>query len=152
MNIIRVSTDLECSVHKYPEGSYTEQNKALSCLIGEDCSMIEHVMPRRLYTELEHSNRPGKVPGTCISILIDEEGLLKSLNPNYIGSYLYETERHGSPIVGNILFVGEEWDGDGISFCGIEESVFDRLYAQISLMANRMKAIKENIDENNSHR
>ena len=43
------------------------------------------------------------------------------------GSYLYETDRHGHPIMGNILFVGEEWGSDGIDFCGIEDSVFENL-------------------------
>ena len=35
--------------------------------------------------------------------LADEEGHLKQLPLNQLGSYLYDTERHGWPIVGDII-------------------------------------------------
>ena len=58
-------------------------------------------------------------------------------------SYLYETDRHGHPIMGNILFVGEEWGSDGIDFCGIEDSVFENLKLQLDHMIEVMKVAKE---------
>ena len=77
-------------------------------------------------------------------MLIDEECLLKGkLAPNLIGSYLYETDKHRNPILGNILFVGEEWKCDGADFCGIEESVFQKLELQLNNMIYAMKATKE---------
>jgi hypothetical protein len=77
-------------------------------------------------------------------MLIDEEGRLKEKPvPNLIGSYLYETDKHNNPIMGNILFVGEEWSGDGIDFCGIEESVFNMLELQLNNMIYAMKATME---------
>lgn len=100
-------------------------------------------MPSRLYSELHMKDHPTKVPGQCVSMLIDEEGLLKENEPNPIGSYLYETDRHGHPIMGNVLFVGEEWGGDGIDFCGIEDSVFEKLERQLNNMIYTMKATKE---------
>ena len=148
MNIIRISTDMELSVHEFPNGSYESQNEFLRGLIGNGCKLYEHVMPKRLYTELHQSNLPTKGPGQCVSMLIDEEGLLKDVViPNLIGSYLYESDRHGNPIVGNVLFVGEVWTSDGIDFCGIEESVFKTLELQLNNMIYTMKATREAIGE-----
>ncbi len=143
MKLIRISTDLELTVHEFPAGDYTKQNKFLRELIGNHCDIYEHIMPGRLYTDLHMKDHPTKVPGQCVSMLIDEEGLLKENEPNLIGSYLYETDRHGHPIMGNILFVGEEWSSDGIDFCGIEDSVFKMLELQLNNMILAMKATKE---------
>lgn len=52
-----------------------------------------------------------------------------------IGCYLYETDKHGSPIMGNILFVGDTYTGDGITFSGIEEEIFNKLYEQLKQLA-----------------
>lgn len=121
MKIIRITTDLEMTVHDFPEGTHEAQNHVLRELIGNDCRIYEHVMPERLYTSLKMKNRPTKVPGQCVSMLIDEEGLLKPNHANMIGSYLYKFDEHKIPIAGNILFVGEEWTRDWIDFCGIED-------------------------------
>lgn len=143
MKLLKISTDLELSVHEFPDGSYTKQNEVLRNLIGNNCRIYEHIMPSRLYTELHMKNHPTKMPGQCVSMLIDEEGLLKENEPNLVGSYLYETDRHGHPIMGNVLFVGEEWGRDGIDFCGIEDSVFENLELQLSHMIDVMKDTKE---------
>lgn len=143
MKMIKITTNLELSVHEFPDGSYAKQNEALQNLIGNNCRIYEHIMPGRLYTELHMKNRPTKVSGQCVSMLIDEEGLLKENEPNLIGSYLYETDRHGHPIMGNILFVGEECGGDGMDFCGIEDSVFKLLKFELEDMICEMKATKE---------
>ena len=47
--MVRVSTDLQVTIHDYPEGSYQIQNKALRKLIGNDCDLYESVSPKRLY-------------------------------------------------------------------------------------------------------
>lgn len=143
MKLIKISTDLELTVHEFPAGSHAEQNKILCNLIGNYCRIYEHIMPNRLYSDLHMKKRPTKVAGQCVSMLVDEEGLLKENEPNLIGSYLYEADRHGNPIMGNILFVGEEWEDDGIDFCGIEDSVFERLELQLNNMIYTMKATKE---------
>lgn len=139
MNLIRISTDMQLSVHEFPNGGYKEQNRFLRDLIGNGCSTYEHVMPSRLYSELHMKNRPTKVPGQCVSMLVDEEGLLKENEPNPVGSYLYETDRHGYPVMGNILFVGEVYGRDGIDFCGIEDSVFEQLHSQLTHMIEAIK-------------
>jgi hypothetical protein len=127
MKIIKISTELEMTVHEFPCGGYTQENRFLRELIGNHCDIFENVMPNRLYTELHMKNQPTGVPGQCVTMLIDEEGRLKENKPNLIGSYLYEVDKHGSLIMGNILFVGVEWRKDGIDFCGIEDSVFQDL-------------------------
>ena len=122
MKIIRVSTDLEITVHDFPTGTTAEQNQAIRELIGNDCRLYEHVMPDRLYTVLKMSNRVSEVPGKCVSMLVDEEGC---------------------PIAGNILFVGETWGGDGIDFCGIEENAFRILHEKLQKMALALQATEE---------
>lgn len=143
MKIIRITTDLEMTVHDFPEGTHEAQNHVLRELIGNDCRIYEHVMPERLYTSLKMKNRPTKVPGQCMSMLIDEEGLLKPNHANMIGSYLYKFDEHKIPIAGNILFVGEEWTRDGIDFCGIEDETFKLLHLELKNMVMAMKATKE---------
>ena len=156
MKIIKVSTELEMSVHEFPEGTMREQNKALYQmtifieyfkkydLIGNGCDIVEHVMPKRLYTELKMPSTPVKEPGKCVSMLIDEEGRLKPNKANLIGSYLYEFDKHGCPIVGNILFIGEKMGDDGVEFCGISEENFSLLETELKNMITAMKAtVKE---------
>ena len=134
MKLIKISTDMELSIHDFPDGNHSKQNRELRELIGNGCN---------LYTDLKMKNRPTKIPGQCVSMLIDEEGRLKENVPNLIGSYLYKTDEHGNPIMGNILFVGEEWTGDGIDFCGIEEETFKLLELELNNMIYAMKATKE---------
>ncbi len=143
MKIIRISTDLELTVHEFPIGTHARQNQFLRELIGNYCSIYEHVMPRRLYTELHMKDEPTEVPGQCVSMLVDEEGRLNENDLNLIGSYLYETDRHKNYIMGNVLFVGEELTDNGIDFCGIEESTFKVLEPQLNKMILEGKAAKE---------
>jgi hypothetical protein len=123
--IIMISTELELTVHDYPVEEGYEGLKTLYELIGNGCNSFEHVMPRRLYTELKIPSHATKVPGQCVSMLVDEEGAIKDgMKPNLIGSWLYETDKHNNPIMGNIIFVGERMTDDGVDFCGIDESTF----------------------------
>ncbi len=142
-NLIKISTDLKLTVHEFPTGGYVEENQFLRNLIGNRCYVYEHIMPSRLYSELHMKDRPTKVDGQCVSMLIDEEGLFKKNEPNLIGSYLYETDKHGHPIMGNVLFVGERWNDDGIDFCGIEDSVFEELRMQLNYILDAIKKMKE---------
>jgi hypothetical protein len=136
--IIKVSMDMEVTVHDFPQGTIRERNRQLCELIGNGCEMIEHVMPRRLYNELWHTREVKCENSKCVAMLVDEEFLFKNeLQFNPIGCYLYETDKHGSPIMGNILFVGDTYTGDGITFSGIEEETFNKLYRQLMELAGR---------------
>ncbi len=77
--IIKVSTELEVTVHDFPQGNMREQNRALYELIGNGCDMIEHVMPVRLYNELGHSNHVKRSNSKCVSMLIDEEDCSRTM-------------------------------------------------------------------------
>ena len=132
MNIIRITTKNEISIHEFPKGNYHVQNKTFRELIGPCCEMYEHVMPRRLYLEM----------GDCVSMLMDEEALYHDLEDNMVGSYLYEADKHGHVIKGNILIVGEVWTPDGIDFCGISDSKFNLLYPKLEKLVKKARDFK----------
>lgn len=143
MKIIKISTDLELTIYEFPMGNYQKQNQFLRELIGNHCELYEHVKPRRLYTESQMKNSVTNIAGQCVSMLVDEEGGLKDNEVNLIGSYLYGTDIHKQPIMGNILFVGEQWVGCDIDICGIEESVCKCLEQQLNQMIYSMNMAKE---------
>lgn len=142
MKIIRISVDNEITVHEYPTGSYSEQYQKFRELIGTRCRSYEHVMPKRLYTELGGSNKVTNEEGNCVSMLVDAEGLYHDLKINRVGSYLYETDKHGYAIVGNILIIGEKWDDEGIGFCGISDKQFDSLYSQLERLVKKARGVE----------
>ena len=137
--LVRVSTDLQVTIHDYPEGSYQIQNKALRKLIGNDCDLYESVSPKRLYSKVKIGKKMEK-EGHRMVMLVDEEGLLKSLESNIIGSWLYETDKHGYPIAGNVLFVGTKYTGMGIDFCGISEDAAESLKKEFEEQIAKGKA------------
>lgn len=137
--LVRVSTDLQVTIHDYPEGSYQIQNKALRKLIGNDCDLYESVSPKRLYSRVKIGKKMEK-EGHRMVMLVDEEGLLKSLESNILGSWLYETDKHGYPIAGNVLFVGTKYTGMGIDFCGISEDAAESLKKEFEEQIAKGKA------------
>lgn len=142
MKIIRISTENEITIHEFPEGTYREQNRKLREMIGHRCELYEHVMPKRLYTELGGSNKVSNEKGSCVSMLIDEEGFFHDLETNIVGSYLYEADKHGCVIAGNILIVGERWTEDGIDFCGISDNQFNILYPRLKKLTEKARDCK----------
>ena len=50
--------------------------------------------------------------GEQIVMIVHEEGILKKLPVNAVGSYMYGTHEHGHPIVGNIVFGHWGYGGD----------------------------------------
>lgn len=130
--LIRVTWDNSIEFIEYPENkSITEENECFYKLIGNDCRCVERVTPIRLYKELCHKRYVTEIDGEAVCMLVDEEGLLKDNFFNSIASYLYKTDEHCNPIQGNVLFVGEKWTRDGITFCGINEVVSERLFKQL---------------------
>lgn len=127
MKMIKITTENQISVHDFPEGNFGEQNQVLRNHIGPKCELYEHVMPKRLYSELRGSRQRGN----CVSMLIDEDGHYHELPENLVASWLYESDKHGYPILGNVLIVGEKWEGSGISFGGIPGDQFDLLFPQL---------------------
>lgn len=115
--IIKLTADGKLSI---PE--WSDQHEHIIKLIGKKCEIYEHVRPRRLYSVFKCKDTPDrKYLGRCISMLMDEEANYHDLPINPIASWLYEYDRHGSVIRGNVLFVGEMWTTDGLSFCALDD-------------------------------
>lgn len=93
MKVAKVTTDNRFMVTESIFSRFHE-------LIGNGCGIVEIVRPSGL-AKIE------KLRG--VVMIVDEEGLCHKQIPdvNVLGSWLYGTIRHGHPIVGNILFVGE---------------------------------------------
>ena len=81
-------------------------HKSIGELVG---GLVEHVNPRNL-----------KHP---YCMLVNESGLCDNLPLNRIGSYLYQTYKHGCPIVGNIVIMKE----DNYDWYGLEPRELDHL-------------------------
>lgn len=138
MKMIKITTNNQISVHDFPEGSFGEQNQVLRGHIGPKCELYEHVMPKRLYNELHGSRQRGN----CVSMLVDEDGHYHELPENIVASWLYESDKHGYPILGNVLIVGEKCEGSVISFCGIPGDQFDLLFPQLRKLTEKARKME----------
>ena len=129
MKIIKVDTKLNKTIHEYPEEN---SNEELNKLLGSE--LFERVLPTRLYSEfcMCPSLDDTKHEGESVVMLVDEDGLLKNLKGNLLGSWLYATDVHKHHIVGDILFVGQRCGENGPDFCGIDEDCFKELDDEIT--------------------
>ena len=101
MYTLKLCTNGDINVIEVPEGKdwrwYSRQ-------IG--CDLVEVVRPMGL-----ESPRV---------LIVDEAGLLKERPViNFLGSWLYETQRHGNPICGDCLIMEEYETVDGIELGGM---------------------------------
>lgn len=129
--IIKITTDNQVISEKFPQRTISEQNTQLRSFIGTDCTLYEHVMPQRLYELVgKRSNSH-----STVSMLVDEESLLKSLDINLVASWLYKSEQYGAPIAGNVLIVGEKRTADGYVFCDIPEDIAEKLKGKLEQLA-----------------
>ena len=75
-------------------------------------------------------------------MVVDDEGLLNGSEFNMVGSHLYGTETHGSPIVGDI-FICSDTGGDfgSLSERDAQElkKLVDGIIAESSLRGNKWK-------------
>lgn len=115
--------------------------KKLKEHIGNRCELIEHVQPKRLYTEIGAGIEIKNVPGSKVSMLVDEEFYFHcdENKLNKIASWLYETDRHGYQILGNALIIGEKYGNAGIEFCGMSEEQFDLVFPKLKELGKRFK-------------
>ena len=141
MKIIRIKTDNTVDVFQYPDKkNCREELAALRMMIGDSCELAEHVRPKRLYEYLNGCLEPTKFKGEAVSMLVDEEGYYHDLPVNLIGSWLYQSDIHGNPIVGDVMIIGEFFDkGGDISFCGLSEYNFSRLYDHFQMLAEKAR-------------
>lgn len=60
------------------------------------------------YFETVHTQKMHDYFKGSMMLLVDEEGHLKNLPSNRLGSFFYDTEQHGWPIAGDIIFAVSE--------------------------------------------
>ena len=92
MKGIVITTKNEMRVQEFSEPAHLSIGDAVG-------GWIEIVCPVRL-------KRP-------YCMIVNEEGVLLNLPINSFGSYLYGTDYHGNPILGDIVLVKEGIDSDG---------------------------------------
>lgn len=101
MKGIVITTKYEMWVQEFSEPAY----KSIGEAVG---GWIEVVHPMRL-------KRP-------YCMIVNEEGMLRNLPMNAFGSYLYGTDTHWSPIVGDIVLLKEGINNDGeLDLLGLTE-------------------------------
>lgn len=76
-------------------------------------------------------------------MIVNEEGLLKGLPVNIVGSCLYGTFVHGAPIVGNIVIMCEGYTEEGPDIIGIPDSEIDAVYARF-MNRHNLKGVEKN--------
>lgn len=105
-----ISTENKMSVREFADPLY----KSIGDAVG---GFIEIVHPRRL--------------DSPYCMVVNEEGLLIGLPLNAYGSYLYCSDQHGSPIVGDIVILKEDFVRGARDFVGLEDT-------EIQAMANNI--------------
>ncbi len=90
----------------------------------------ENVNPRRL--------KQGYV------MIVNEEGLLHGLPINAIGSYLYETDKHGSPIAGDVLILKYGYYQDEPDVVGMTDDEANELMNDFLKIISTLKGEKDN--------
>lgn len=134
MQIIKISASGDISLHEFSDDIGT-----LRALIGPECNTAEHVRPKRLYTVLGGGAECTWNQGEAVAMLVDEEGYYHDLPVNFIASWLYETDKHGYPILGDVLIIGEYLDSDGIAFSGLCNTQIQLLLPQLMNLSDQIK-------------
>ena len=137
MQIIKISTGGDISLHEFSDDMGT-----LRALIGPECTIAEHVRPMRLYTALGGGAECTRNQGEAVAMLVDEEGYYHDLPVNPIASWLYETDKHGCPILGDVLIIGEYLDSDGITFSGLCNTQIQILLPKLMILSDHTKRRK----------
>lgn len=121
MKAITISTDSVIEVIDVPSNGkplYEQMHKAVG-------GYYENVYPRRLPSEFV--------------MIVNEEGLLLNLPFNPIASYFYEYDKHGSPIVGNVIILKMGYYDCEPDVVGMT----DTDVAKIKEILSKIKVVKE---------
>lgn len=82
------------------------------------CEYFENVYPRGLEEPY--------------MMIVDEQGLWKEKPVvNFFASWLYETHKHGSPIVGDVLIMKQIMEEDGPEIGGMEKSEAEAFQSKV---------------------
>ncbi len=66
-----------------------------------------------------------------LCMIVNDEGLLRGLPQNWIGSILYGYLQHGQPIVGDVVIMKEGFTPEGLDIVGLEEKEIKAVLAAI---------------------
>lgn len=131
--MVLVTTGKEVSVIDYPAekpGDYMAELRGFYKAISCDC--VEIVRAR--YMSKFINNCHGLV------IVVDEEGVIAGKQMNLVGSLLYGTPVHGTPIVGDILIMVEESGFDGSVLAGLEEERAEAIASDIRKIFSKFQS------------
>lgn len=79
---------------------------------------------------------------------VDENGLLKELPSNGYGCFLYGTDYHGQPIVGDLLIAKEGWTPEGMDLVDFTEDELKEQYDLARAVTTHLKRFDEGIGGN----
>lgn len=117
MKGIVIATNNKIRMQEFSEPAY----KSIGDAVG---GWIEIVRPVRL-------KRP-------YCMIVNEEGALLNLPMNVFGSFLYGTDYHGNPILGDIVLLKEGIDSDGeFDILGLDEQDIKYLCDMVSTKMGR---------------
>lgn len=61
-------------------------------------------------------------------IIVNEEGIVRGLKINRVGSLLYGSHFHGNPILGDLVVMKTEFTPEGPDIVGLEDDELQHLY------------------------
>lgn len=83
-------------------------------LLGSDCYVEMVRLGRYPITHQFNHKQTQTVPRDgSLYMVVDEDGIRKNLPVNHRASALYGTQYHGSPIVGDAVLLGQDYDDEG---------------------------------------
>ena len=112
--------------------------------VGTDCCVSEVDVSGDVYSVLqellngwpEHVRPKRLKPPYCM--MVDDEGVYKELPVNYVGSYLYQTDKHGHPIVGDIYIFKDKIHACGdYTVTGLTDEELEQVRAFLSPIVDK---------------
>ena len=126
MKGIVITTKYEMRVQEFSEPAYKSVGEAVG-------GWIEVVRPVRL-----------KYP---YCIVVNEEGMLRNLPMNTLGSFLYGVDNHGSPIAGDIVLLKEGINSDGeYDLLGLTEQDIKYLCTMVVTVSGGEIKLKQEVE------
>lgn len=122
MKGIVITTENTMSVQEFENPLYQSVGKAVG-------GYIEIVHPRGLPAPL--------------TMIVNEEGLLKGLPMNMVGSILYGYLTHGQPIVGNIVFMKQGFVDGEPDIVGLDDEDIAGLVDMITRLTGGRMTLSE---------
>ena len=118
MKGVVVTTDLDIRVEDFADPLYKTVGAAVD-------GYIEHVRPIRLEEPF------------CM--IVNEEGRLRGLPRNLTGSFLYGTDIHCEPIVGNIVIMKDGYRNGEPDIVGLTDEEIERVQSSMSTLLKSLR-------------